>query len=218
MLIPLDEPTDTVAELVRKRGGSHVADTAADSGDWRDPTGGVGLAEVLAGRRSVRTFAAQRPAVVTLTEVVRLAAHSQRRQWSAACCGSAGLRVLLAAYRVAGLDAGLYSWEGDRAGWLSLGVPAWLGELPGRYTDAPALMLVCGSYRRAGAAGYGGLVVRAGALGYAVWLAARTHRLEASVYGRPSAEPATALASVDNGLRHLFTVAVGYGDPAGQAR
>ncbi|MEU8813737.1 hypothetical protein [Actinoplanes sp. NPDC048796] len=86
---------------------------------------------------------------------------------------------------------------------LTIGTTEVLGSLA---PTAPVILAVRGDLVRAcspAGPGYGGLLVAAGALGYAAWLSALSVGLSASVYG------ATTEAAGRAGLRHLFTVAIG---------
>ncbi|WP_181019878.1 hypothetical protein [Nonomuraea typhae] len=187
-LILPEAPGEHVAAMTRTRRALPGADLPWDS--------------VLAGRRSVREFSAVRPAREDLVRALERAHESQRGQWPVERHGQAGLEVLLAVYRVTGMKPGLYAGPD-----VMLGSPPWLSELPGRYADAPVLALVCGRFAGIDGEAYGGLLVRAGALGYALWLAARRIGLEGSAFGRTSGEVTKAAAP---GSRHLFTIAMGY--------
>ncbi|WP_336208731.1 nitroreductase family protein [Nonomuraea sp. LPB2021202275-12-8] len=162
---------------------------------------------VLAGRRSVRRFGDRTVPVEELTDVLGTAEGAQRRQWPAGRHGDPGLTLMAAAYRVDGLPGALHVWCRETAAFDPGGNPEWLRRLPAWFAAAPALVLVCGSINRADRIAYGQLLVQAGALGYEIWLAARSRGLECSVYGNAIHEASGALAP---GGRHLFTVALGY--------
>lgn len=208
-LIPLHEPADAVADMVRRRVPLTAAASPGPDGPRPGLPPGRPLEEVLAGRTSVRDFTDEPVRRAELDTVLARARAAQRDQWPSAVHGDPGLRLVVAALRVSGLAAGLYEWP-------AAGVPRPLGHRPppdsltGTYTRAPALVLVCGPVPRAGGAAAGGLLVRAGALGYAVWLAARTHGLECSAFGAAWAPARRAAAQADEDTRHLFTVALGH--------
>lgn len=215
-LLPLDEPSATLARLARHRSAPRPVPAAA-APPVRPSE--VPPPAVLAGRRSVRAFADRALVDTDLARVLTAADQAQRVQWPPDRHGDPGLLLLVAAYRVDGLRSGLHAWRpaggpgaGPSDGALEhLTGPGWLRQLPDRYAPAPALVLVGGPVRRAGAEGYHALLVRAGALGYAVWLAARARGLECSVFGSASPEVSTALpADPAAGTAHLFTVAVGH--------
>ncbi|SDR04494.1 nitroreductase family protein [Thermostaphylospora chromogena] len=227
-LLPENAPVDAVKEVLGRGGGAvappSVTARAAPGTGLRTappepaparPGPRIPLSAVLAGRRSVRRFAAAAVPAETLGSVLDLAEAAQRRQWPRAAHDPLRPDVLVAAYRVEGVPPGLHRRAPDGR-LTSLGTPSWMAELPGRYTDAPCLLLICGTLHRAGADGYGGLLVRVGALGHAIWLAARTHALEASVYAGSSVEVCRELRAVEPGSRHLFTVALGYAHPDGE--
>lgn len=210
-LIPVADAAEALAESVRRRtplgprrpGGDAGPTSVADTGRLRT------LEDVLGGRRSVRAFEERPLERQRLLSVLERANATQRRQWPHACHSEAGLRLLIAARRINGLPEGLYDAPPDR---IPTTPP--LAVLPDGlaqdYVDAPALVLVCGDSTANAHVAAGDLLVRAGSLGYAVWLAARTHGLECSVFGAANAAVRVAAARFRPGIRHLFTVAVGY--------
>ncbi len=78
------------------------------------------------------------------------------------------------------------------------------------YARAPVLVLIADTPGPGAAEQYGQRLVRAGALGYACWLAGRAEGLDGCVFGRSSSGFARLLRSTGRGSRHLFTVALGY--------
>ncbi|GAA3849154.1 nitroreductase family protein [Streptomyces sedi] len=206
-LIPASQAAEALTEAVRRR--DPVGPRPAGGGEENAPAPAagwaVGLAEVLAGRRSVRAFGPSPLEPGPLWEALAVAAADQRRQWPAARHGDAGLRLLVAARRVTGVAEGLY--EGAPDGAPLAEAPDGLAE---DYADAPALVFVCGGGTANAPRATPELLVRAGALGYAVWLAARTRGLECSVYGAAHAGVRRVAARARPGARHLFTVAVGH--------
>jgi hypothetical protein len=182
---------DILATFATRR-GTGPAPRAAD----RPPA--VPTDAILAERRSVRTFGPAGVDVATLTAILRDARHRTTYHFGAA---APGLTTVVAAYHVDGLGAGAYD-----AGLTRLGGPGDVAPFPERFADAPVLVAVCGNVGRAD---YAGLLVGAGAMGYAVWLSALAHGLVASVYGGPSEELTRIAQRAGPDLRHLFTVAVG---------
>ncbi|NUP39867.1 MAG: hypothetical protein HOY76_23390 [Streptomyces sp.] len=164
----------------------------------------------LTDRRSVRDFADQAPPVSDLARTLQEAAASQQHQWPVHRHGDPGLTTLVAAYHVDGLAPGLHAWETGSASFTALTTPGVVARLGEMYTPAPALVLLGGSIERVGGEAYGGLLVRAGALGYAVWLAARSRGLECSAFGLADHELSATFHQLSPGSAHLFTVALGY--------
>lgn len=167
------------------------------------------LDEVLDSRRSVRQFAARRLSVDALFHVLATAYRQQDGQWPVGRHGCPHLDVLVAAYDIAEVEGGLYPYE---PGTGRFGEPLHTDGMPDlgdAYAHAPALLLIRGPVRGTPGASYGNLLVRAGALGHAIWLAALTVDLACSVYGGTS-EWVGRLTRRDPA--HLFTVAVGYAD------
>lgn len=229
-LIPRTEPADVVAAALRS-GRAARSGRAERSGPVEalrresafslpsprpDPDRGAdlpmaGLHDVLAGRSAVRAYGARRPTARMLAAVVALALDHDACQWPVEVHGPPP-GVLLAAFDVAGLEPGLHRWKDpDSAdGIHALAQPSWFRDLQVRYSAAPAMFLLHGSPLRVGADGYGDLLVRVGSLGHALWLAARTHGLEACAFGGPSPEVTALLRTADVTERHLFTLTTGY--------
>ncbi|WFF02776.1 hypothetical protein [Micromonospora sp. WMMD964] len=214
-LIPADVPAEALADLVRRRAPFPrvIERYAPDDGAAEPVTDGVPLAAVLEGRRSVREFTETPVAEVTLRAVLRRATRAQRDQWPVDRHPDPGLRLLLAVRRADGPGRGLFTPTpaGDL---LPLGVPDWLDDLADVYADAPVFALVCGDPAGMGREAAGGLLVRIGALGYAIWLAARTHGLECAVFGAGHYLVRREAAGLRPGARHLFTVALGHPAPS----
>lgn len=143
---------------------------------------------LLRRRRATRVFSPETPAPDRVRKIVESAYAVDRRQWH--CDEDPALSIL-----------------------LGIGNPTVLPALREVYSDAPVLLFICGDVRSAAEAdsgtGYGSLLVRAGALGYALWLAAVAEGLAGCVYGRPSASVTAAAREIGPGTRHLFTVALG---------
>ncbi|WP_017596065.1 nitroreductase family protein [Nocardiopsis potens] len=78
------------------------------------------------------------------------------------------------------------------------------------YTPAPVTVLIAGGPVPNAAEHYGGLLVRAGALGYACWLSGRAAGLEGCAFGRTGPEVDRLLRCAGRGSRHLFTVTLGF--------
>ncbi|MET7672590.1 nitroreductase family protein [Micromonospora luteifusca] len=209
-LIPLDEPAAALAALVRGRAPlPGVEERRPHTGAASPVTDGAPLETVLEGRRSVREFTAEPVSAATLLAVLDRAAQAQRDQWPVHRYGDPGLRLLLAVRSAEGLGRGLFTSAPD--GTLrALGVPHWLDQLADDYAAAPVFALVCGSPSRVGPGAAGGLLVRVGSLGYAIWLAARTHGLECSVFGAGHYLVRQEACRLQPGARHLFTVALGH--------
>jgi nitroreductase len=204
--VPLVSENEPIARLrVASRTTARPLNSSPDA-----PT----LESVLRGRRSVRDFDGRPVPRDILANAIRTAtafdAAAFSRHTAAAPC------VYLAAHRVEDLSPGLYQ-VGDLAGPAAPRVvpfPA-LDAMADAYCPAPAHFVVCGDIaaycRSRGDEGYRGLLVRCGAFGYSLWLAARADGLEGTVFGRTAREITAALRKDSGtGVRHLFTVAVGH--------
>jgi hypothetical protein len=198
-------PDGTVPEPVRRS----TAPAAEAETEAEAEAETIDLATVLAARTAVRTFSPRRPEAQRLARVTALALDHDASQWPTAEHGPPP-GLMLAAYDVAGLDPGLHSWSTQTAEFLPAGRPPWLPDLQERYSAAPAIFLIHDSLLSQGADAYGGLLVRAGSLGYGLWLAARTHGLDACAFGGASPEVTTYLRRDASADRHLFTLVVGH--------
>lgn len=231
-LIPRSEPADMVAAAVRS-GRAALSGRVVSSGraafsvpaealrrgmpsSRPDPESDADLPmadlhDVLAGRSATRAFGARRPTAQLLAAVVARALDHDACQWPVDVHGPPP-GLLLAAHDVAGSEPGLHHWkDSDSAsGIRPLAQPSWLRDLQTRYCAAPAMFLLHGNPLRASADAYGDLLVRVGSLGHALWLAARTHGLDACAFGGPSPEVTALLRTADATERHLFTLATGY--------
>jgi hypothetical protein len=173
------------------------------------------LRAAMAGRRLARRFDLGTVSAAQLGLVVQAGLSADQRQWPLGPHHDLGLAVVLAALRVTDLPRGLHlAAPGADRSFVRLGNDHWVGELADAYADAPVLLLVCGDLDRAclavGPRGYGQLLVRAGAVGHAAWLAATELGLAGSVFGVRHPKVTASVGRASSGsLSHLFTVALG---------
>lgn len=145
--------------------------------------------------------------------VASYAAYS--RDWPATIHRGSELVILMAAYQVVRFRSGVYPVPFPGTTPLRpLPGDGLLPRLRQQYADAPALLLVCGDVSAAcestGSAGYGSLLVRAGALAQAAAMSAATTGLTASTYGRPCRHTSEATkAAIGGNPRHLVTISLG---------
>ncbi|NBE92322.1 MULTISPECIES: nitroreductase family protein [unclassified Nonomuraea] len=193
-LISTDELTEPIVAMLRHRTKPEPVPASG-----RPPVPTARLWEALGGRRSVREYSDREPYAETLTAIMELAESTQARQWA----GRTSATLFVVALGVAGLSRGLH----DRNLRPVCGVE-FVHELRVDYANAPAIILIGDSVGTT--ADYGDVLVRAGAIGYAIWLAARSYGLEACVYGATNLRASSVINKVAPGQRHLFTVALGY--------
>ncbi|WP_030908121.1 hypothetical protein [Streptosporangium amethystogenes] len=216
-LIRMTDPVEATAKAMRARqplltgSGTQVDATRTAP---RPPA-----EEMLRARVSCRDFRESEIGPAVLQRVLASAYAAEAGVWPMRVHGDPGFLTLLGASAVSGLAPGIYARTPDTAGptaYSALGGAELLADLREQYADAPALMFVTGDFARipANASGYGGLVSRAGALGYAIWQAALAEGLSASVFGRSFREVTDISRSLRPGQRHLFTVALGYSEGA----
>lgn len=145
-----------------------------------------------------------------LSNVLRLAEWSLTRAWPARDgLPPRPLTTMLGLERVEGTRSGLYGMPAEGNVPASRHMADIPSEVTHNYVDAPALVFVGGPVAAVTGSSYGELLTRAGAYGHAVWLAARSHGLECSVFALPNYRVTEAMRHQDASMRHLFTVAVG---------
>lgn len=203
-LIPVHETTDQLARTLRHREpGDDDGPTAVPATRRVRTTSTTSTEEILTARRSVRAFAETDITLAQLRSVTDDAYATERRIWRH---GRPGPALVVSAFRVTGLSTGVYT--ADDGSFAKLGDAPWPNGRAGGYADGAALLHICARAEQF-PSGYAEQVVRAGALGYAAWLAAISNGLAASVYGRSCAR-ITAIAQRENAyLRQVFTVAIG---------
>ena len=214
--MPMIDENEPIARL-RAAASSRAA---ARSHDWA-PTAPT-LESVLRGRRSVRDFDSRPVARDVLATTVRTAAAFDGATFGRHAGPAPS--VYLAAHRVGDLSQGLYEVR-ELAGLATARAVPFreIDALADAYCPAQAIFVICGDIAAychgRGDEGYRGLLVRCSAFGYALWMAARAEGLEGAVFGRAAREITSAIRrDSGSGLRHLFTVAVGYAqtDQVGQ--
>jgi len=138
----------------------------------------------------------------------------QQALWPPAVHHDLGLAMLLVAFRVATLSPDVYQAGPPGTGtFAAVPVTGMLTPLR-QHGDAAALLLVCGDLdaacRAGGESGYGSLLVRAGAMAHAAWLAAVGTGLSGHTCGRAARlGNEAARQAFGSGSRHLVTVAIG---------
>jgi nitroreductase len=225
-IVPAGEPAQRMAELLRARPSLTMPARVAGAATG-DPSGpGPGspvpwpagqLAEILSARRSVRTFSAEPVTGDQVTQIVATARAAWRHALPAPY-GRSDLEVLVAARAVSELAPRVYRWTAG-AGSRQVAGQGLVVALAEQYVAAPAILLICGHLYEPGepgTAGYAAALVRAGALGYAMLLAAVSVGLAGCPYGGSSLPARRAAHGATAGASHLFTVAIG--NPADAAR
>ncbi|MFI1994123.1 nitroreductase family protein [Actinoplanes sp. NPDC020271] len=149
------------------------------------------LDDVLPGRVAVRDYA---PGPITAAEVSAILAAAETmdaQSWPGERAGGVGLEFFCAAWRVTGVDTGLYRYLPGRdalrrVASLPTGPAAAELVIQTEFADAAALLVVTGnlaaSLDRHGSHGHRLLLSRAGAAGHAAWLAALRLRLAGTVF------------------------------------
>jgi hypothetical protein len=138
----------------------------------------------------------------------------QQAHWPPAAHHDLGLAMLLVAFRVATLSPNVYAAGPPGTGMFAAVPVSGLLTALRQHDDAPALLLICGDLdaacRASGESGYGSLLVRAGAMAHAAWLAAVGAGLAGHTCGRATRLGSEAAGQAfGSGSRHLVTVAIG---------
>ncbi|GAA2707319.1 nitroreductase family protein [Actinoplanes palleronii] len=151
----------------------------------------LALDDVLAERTSTRDYA---PAAMSAEDLSALFAAADRmdaRGWAGEREAGVGLELYCAAWRVTGVDTGLYRYlPGEsalrRVASLPSGAEAEELVLQREFAQAPALLVItgnlAGALARHGSHGHRLLLSRAGAAGHAAWLAALRLGLVGTVF------------------------------------
>lgn len=167
-----------------------------------------GAWDVLAQRRAVRQFTSESVALRDVLTIAEQARDAEHAIWPAAVHGDIDYTILIAAFRVAGLEPGLYLAGREPA---SVPFPE-LDELRTAYADAACLLLICADISAAGPPDgpeYGPLLIRAGTIGYGAWLTAIRLGLAGCVYAAAHHQVTAAARLVDARLNHVFTASAG---------
>lgn len=203
-LLPLADAVG-YAEDARRR-----APTAGTSADWPAPGGDawpgpVPPAKMLARRRTVREFTAE-PVTEDQVNALLAAAFATYRVVRPAPAVDQEYAVIVV-YRSA--EESLQGAYVTSMVTEPLADDTWLSSLADYYTDAGVLFLVCGSARGV-RADYPRHLLGAGALTYALWLAAMSAGLGGWVFGRSCHRATVGVRRQGTGMRHLLTLAVGH--------
>jgi hypothetical protein len=214
-LIEAGESYRRVHDLLRERAARPVpthraASSVVRAGQRQSLGDGHDIGALLRVRRSVREFSSAPVELRQLERVVRTAHAVCDDTWPASRHGTVPITVLAVARDVPGAEHGLLRVGTDGCDLISA-LDTQLAETLCRdYPDAPVLLLLCANPHALGDnGGYGSVLVRVGAAGYAIWLAALAEGLQACVHGRSSNEFTRIARQLDPCLRHLFTMTIG---------
>ncbi|WP_436535061.1 nitroreductase family protein [Actinoplanes sp. HUAS TT8] len=151
----------------------------------------AGLDDVLFGRTAVRDY---EPIPITAAELSAVCAAAERMDadsWASERDGGVGLEFYCAAWRVTGVDTGLYRYLPGRdalrrVASLPDGPDAAELVMQSEFAQAAAVLVItgnlAGSLARHGSHGHRLLLSRAGAAAHAAWLAALRLHLGGSVF------------------------------------
>jgi hypothetical protein len=161
-------------------------------------------------RQATRDFQEEPQDVGRLLRSVKAGYSAERTFWPNVVHGDQDFRVLVAAFNIVGHPPGLYLIEEREV--LSMrpvDLDFSLEDLLPSNSNAPAVIVVCGRVGSSLDENYGGLLVRAGSFGYAVWFAAVRSGLAGCAYGGSDSLVTRSIRKVYPVHRHLFSVALG---------
>jgi hypothetical protein len=149
------------------------------------------LADVLPERTAVRDYAGTPVSGADLSALFAAADRMDARGWPAERAAGVDLELYCAAWRVTGVDTGLYRYLPEQSGLCRVadlpdGPAAEELVMQREFAEAPALVVITGNLAAAvarhGSHGHRLLLARAGAAGHAAWLAALRLGLAGTVF------------------------------------
>ncbi|MFW6692192.1 nitroreductase family protein [Streptomyces sp. MAR4 CNX-425] len=226
--MPLIEESDlerSVEELLRTRTPlppvppGTLFGAGADEPE-RDSRQRLPLESVLRGRKTVRAFTAAPIELGTLRHLLIRAERGYRARRLPYPDGPAPVSALVGMRRVTDVTPGLYNLAaaGGTEEFERLShTPAPPSHWAETFTDAPAYVFIGGPVATTAGGTYGALLTHAGALGLAVWHAARAYGLDCCAYGAADFRLGQIMRSRDPAMRHMFTVVIGHPPETGPA-
>ena len=181
------------------------------------------LGDVLPGRTAVRDYDRTPLAAADLSAVFAAADRMDARGWPGERAAGVDLELYCAAWRVTGVDTGLYRYRPGRSELCRVadlpdGREAEELVMQREFAEAPALLVITGNLAAAvarhGSHGHRLLLTRAGAAGHAAWLAALRLGLVGTVFAGLLPSALRERAGADGYHRAaLFAFAAGHPIP-----
>jgi hypothetical protein len=178
------------------------------------------LDDVLTERTSIRDYAATPLSDADVSAIFTAADRMDARGWPDERAAGVDLELYCAAWRVSGVDTGLYRYLPQRSGLVRVaslpdGPQAEELVLQQEFAHAPALLVItgnlAGALARHGSHGHRLLLTRAGAAGHAAWLASLRLHLVGTVFAGLLPHVLRERAGADGYHRAaLFAFAVGH--------
>ena len=164
-------PAAPAVPVVPGDGAAPAVPAAPGGCEWLPGPAG----QAMARRQAVRDFADSPVPAAQVLAIIAAARGADASLWPPRSHSAGTFEILVAAFGVGGMPRGLYPAGAGFGTRMAQVEPGWLDSLRDQYADAPVLLLICadlnGACRAAGPAGYPSMLVRAGTLGYAAWLA-----------------------------------------------
>jgi hypothetical protein len=183
-------------------------------------TSSKGLQHSLDARTSVRTYDRRAIGVAELATMLRVAIEGDRIDWPGEAEAGVDLHLTVVAWRVDGLEPAVWRYEPRTRTLAHVGRAPHADEaasltLQMEFTTAPALVFITGSLAAAcarhGGWGHRQLLLRGGAAGERLWLAALGVGLAGSVFAGFLPRAADDFANIDGYLdANLLAFAVGH--------
>jgi len=182
--------------------------------------GGVALGKVLRQRSSVRRYTGDAVSLNQVSTMLSFAQRADLEEWPGANRDGQGLTFMVLAQRVEDLKPGVYEYDSARVLLLSRRGPLRSDEIVKLYVQnefaaAPLAIWITGNLAAAcarhGAFGYRQLLLRAGAAGNRMWMAAMGLGLAGTLVAGIAAGASRKILGLDGYLRSgLLAVAIGY--------
>jgi SagB-type dehydrogenase family enzyme len=182
------------------------------------------LRRSLEARAAVRTYDATPIDVASLGTMLHAAGTGDRQDWPAEQDAGVDLRLVVVAWRVDGLEPGVWRYDAETHALVRTGDAPAPEDAPTltlqlEFTTAPALIFIAGGLAAAcaryGSWGHRQLLLRGGAAGQRLWLAALGMGLAGSVFAGFLPRAADRFARLDGYLQaSLLGFATGYAEYA----
>ncbi len=143
--------------------------------------GGRLLGDILACRKSIRQYTPEPVSLEQMSTMLNCAYEADRTHWPTEHVAGLSLTFLILAFRVAGLERGVYTYEPQRHGvYFSKAAPSSKNAsalfVQSEFADAPLVLWIAGNLgaavARNGGFGHRQLLLRAGAAAHRLWMAA----------------------------------------------
>ncbi len=185
---------------------------------------GLSLGEILGRRRSVRQYSQRPVEAAAIGDALHCASSMDQTEWPDEYRHPSPLSYLVLAKRVSGIPEGVYCYDASRHGLCQVRPPLSQAEtlelfVQSEFAEAPALIWITGNLAAAcasaGAKGHRHLLLRAGAAGHRLWMAALALGLSGCLLAGLIPGAARRLLGID-GYTTASLFAFAFGHPVGE--